>query len=176
MLDPEIVYAPTEDGWRLALCHWSPAGRPGEKKRHPVLMIHGLGANRLNMDLDDRYSIARAAARRGFDVYILELRGSGLSRAPHGRNRTRFSWGFADYADQDVPVATAAILERTGAPALHGVGHSMGGAVMSIAGGKFGADIEKLLLIEPIFLPPEIYNIQMRVEDHPAASEASRCR
>jgi lipase len=52
------------------------------------------------------------------------------------------------------------------------VGHSMGGAVMSIAGGKFGADIEKLLLIEPIFLPREIYNIQMRVKDHPLAGKS----
>lgn len=52
------------------------------------------------------------------------------------------------------------------------VGHSMGGAIMSIAGGLFGADIKKLLLIEPIFLPREIYKIQMRVEDHPLASKS----
>ncbi|MCD6584507.1 MAG: alpha/beta hydrolase, partial [Desulfobacteraceae bacterium] len=37
------------------------------------------------------------------------------------------------------------------------VGHSMGGAVITIAGGQFGLSIEKLLLIEPIFLPREFY-------------------
>lgn len=52
------------------------------------------------------------------------------------------------------------------------VGHSMGGAIISIAGGKFGVDIKKLLLIEPIFLPPEIYNMQMRVDDHPLAGKS----
>ncbi len=52
------------------------------------------------------------------------------------------------------------------------VGHSMGGAIMSIAGGKFGLDIKKLLLIEPIFLPPEIYKMQMRVDEHPLAGKS----
>jgi len=56
------------------------------------------------------------------------------------------------------------------------VGHSMGGAIMSIAGGKFGLDIKKLLLIEPIFLPREIYNIQMRVKDHPLAGKSIKRR
>lgn len=52
------------------------------------------------------------------------------------------------------------------------VGHSMGGAVMSIAGGKFGMDIRKMVLIEPIFLPREVYNIEMRVEEHPLAGKS----
>lgn len=56
------------------------------------------------------------------------------------------------------------------------VGHSMGGAVMAIAGGKFGIDIKKLLLIEPIFLPQELYSIQMRVEDHPLAGKSIKRR
>lgn len=125
-MEPEILYAPTEDGWRLALCHWAPLST-WQRKRHPILMVHGLGANRLNMDLDDRYSIARAAAKRGFHVYVLELRGAGLSRAPHGRDRSRFQWGFGDYAERDLPAAIQTVLERTGASQLHGLGHSMGG-------------------------------------------------
>ena len=52
------------------------------------------------------------------------------------------------------------------------VGHSMGGAIMTIAGGRFDVDIKKLLLIEPIFLPRELYTIQMRVEDHPLAGKS----
>lgn len=52
------------------------------------------------------------------------------------------------------------------------VGHSMGGAIMAIAAGKYGFDIKKLLLIEPIFLPPEIYKIQMHVKDHPLARKS----
>ena len=114
-MPPEVIYAPTEDGWRLALIHWRGAGPGhGPLRRYPVLMVHGLGSNRLNLDLDERYSIAQAAARRGFDAYVLELRGAGLSRAPHGEDRSRFQWGFSDYRERDLPAAIATVLERSG--------------------------------------------------------------
>ncbi|MCU0599660.1 MAG: alpha/beta hydrolase [Desulfobacterales bacterium] len=56
------------------------------------------------------------------------------------------------------------------------VGHSMGGAVMTIAGGHFGLDIRKMVLIEPILLPREFYTITMNVEDHPLAGKSIRRR
>ncbi len=56
------------------------------------------------------------------------------------------------------------------------VGHSMGGAVMAIAAGHFGLDVEKMVLIEPIFLPQEFYSLQLRVEDHPLAGKSIRRR
>jgi pimeloyl-ACP methyl ester carboxylesterase len=121
---PETTYVPTDDGWRLALHHFPPRG---ERRRHPVLMVHGLGANRLNIDLDERYSLARAARSRGYDTFLLELRGAGLSISPGGQDRTQFQWGFGEYAQIDLPAAVKAVLEITGAPRLHGLGHSMGG-------------------------------------------------
>lgn len=107
-------------------------------------MVHGLAANRLNLDLDERYSVARAARARGFDVYILELRGAGLSRPPGGRDRSLFSWGFSDYSERDVPTAIAALLERTGARALHGFGHSMGGMLLYAYATRGGSGIRSL--------------------------------
>jgi lipase len=56
------------------------------------------------------------------------------------------------------------------------VGHSMGGALMTIACGHFGMDITKMLLIEPILLPQEIYTMQIRVEDHPLAGKSIKRR
>lgn len=56
------------------------------------------------------------------------------------------------------------------------VGHSMGGAVITLAGGKFGISAEKMILIEPIFLPRDLYNIEMRVEDHPLAGKSIKRR
>lgn len=149
--DPEVLYAPTEDGWRLALCRFAGNGA-GVYKRHPVLMVHGLGANRLNMDLDDRYSIARAAALRGFDVYVLELRGAGLSRAPHGRDRSRYQWGFADYAERDLPAAIRMVLERSGAPKLHGLGHSMGGMLFYAAGARKNPYLRSIIAVGAPFI------------------------
>jgi lipase len=56
------------------------------------------------------------------------------------------------------------------------VGHSMGGAVMTIAGGALGLPIRKMILIEPILLPREFYTISINVEDHPLAGKSIRRR
>jgi len=56
------------------------------------------------------------------------------------------------------------------------VGHSMGGAVMTIAGGALDLDIRKMILIEPILLPEEFYSIKIKVEDHPLAGKSIRRR
>jgi pimeloyl-ACP methyl ester carboxylesterase len=56
------------------------------------------------------------------------------------------------------------------------VGHSMGGAVMTIAAGALGLAVAKMILIEPIFLPREFYKISINVEDHPLAGKSIRRR
>lgn len=56
------------------------------------------------------------------------------------------------------------------------IGHSMGGAVITLAVGKFGVAAEKMVLFEPIFLPSQLYNLQMRVEDHPLAGKSIKRR
>ncbi|MEZ4273047.1 MAG: alpha/beta fold hydrolase [Myxococcota bacterium] len=120
-------YATTADGWQIALHHW-----PAQRRRHryPVLMLHGFGTNRLNLDLDRRYSIARAAMRRGFDVYILDLRGAGSSKPPEGVVRALYHWGFGEYAALDLPAAVQFVLEHSGQTMLHGLGHSLGGMLL----------------------------------------------
>ncbi|MDY6824303.1 MAG: alpha/beta hydrolase [Thermodesulfobacteriota bacterium] len=56
------------------------------------------------------------------------------------------------------------------------VGHSMGGAVLTIAAGRFGVVPESMILFEPIFLPSAVYNIPLRVEDHPLAGKSIKRR
>jgi pimeloyl-ACP methyl ester carboxylesterase len=141
---PETSYVPTSDGWRLALHHFPPRGAP---RRHPVLLVHGLGANRLNLDLDERYSIARAARSRGYDSYLVELRGAGLSISPGGQDRVNFQWGFADYARVDLPTAIAAVLARTGARQLHGFGHSMGGMLWYAWGTRRPPELRSIVTV-----------------------------
>lgn len=58
----------------------------------------------------------------------------------------------------------------------YAVGHSMGGAVLTIAGGKLGVSFSKMVLIEPILLPEEVYGISIGVSDHPLASKSIRRR
>ena len=123
----DVLYAKTGDGWQLALHHWP---HRGKKKRLPILMVHGLAANRHNIDLDERHSVARAARDRGFEVYVLELRGAGLSRPPGGRDRALFQWGFEEHKNLDLPAAVALVRDHAGSEQLHGLGHSMGGMLL----------------------------------------------
>jgi len=66
----------------------------------------------------------------------------------------------------------ALFCERLGIGSAFAAGHSMGATVMTIAHAQFGLPMEGLVLIEPIFLPPEWYRIRLSVEDHPLASRS----
>lgn len=54
------------------------------------------------------------------------------------------------------------------------VGHSIGAAVASLAEAAFGPLAERMMLIEPIFLPEEFYSMHPTVRQHPMASKAIR--
>jgi len=121
-----LHYATTRDGWRVALHH-----RPPPRGGHgtPVVLCHGMGSNRFNMDGPGRHSMARHLQRAGYDVWVLELRGAGRS---HRRLRippVAYGWTFEDYVHHDVPAALRLVRELTGRPRILWVGHSLGGMV-----------------------------------------------
>jgi pimeloyl-ACP methyl ester carboxylesterase len=130
--DPdEIHFARTEDGWRIALTRYraepaAAAQRPGAE---PVIICHGIAANRYGVDLTDELSLARALSRSGFDAWIVELRGRGLSTQPRLFGAHRFTWSFDEYVEKDAPAAIAAVRAATGKERVHWVGHSLGAAV-----------------------------------------------
>ena len=74
---PTQHHASTRDGWRITLHHRPP--RPGAHGS-PVILCHGMGSNRFNMDGPGRASLARHLNAAGYDVWGLELRGAGRSR------------------------------------------------------------------------------------------------
>ena len=53
-------------------------------------------------------------------------------------------------------------------------GHSMGATVSMMANAAGGLPAAGMVLIEPIFLPPEFYRTRISVEQHPFASKAIR--
>jgi len=117
----EVVRARAADGWQLALG----ARRPGgAERRPPVLLVHGLSANRWMLDAGvEDFSLGTYLARRGFRTFALDLRGHGDSRkAPRGAAR----WCFDDYVRRDVPAALEAIRQATGQEQVLWVGHSLG--------------------------------------------------
>ncbi|MCB9684939.1 MAG: alpha/beta hydrolase [Alphaproteobacteria bacterium] len=84
----------------------------------PVLLVHGFAQNRFTWRVTGR-SMSAFLAREGFDVYNLELRGHGRSRALGAGNAT----AFAEY------VADARRVARALPDRPFVIGHSLGGAV-----------------------------------------------
>lgn len=123
---PECHWARTRDGWRLALYRHQP--RRGSH-RTPVLLCHGMSSNRWDMDGPGRISLARWLRRRGYDAWVVELRGAGRSTRPTWWNGKRYAWNFEDYVQHDAPAALQVVLRATGAAQVHWVGHSMGGMI-----------------------------------------------
>jgi len=113
----EVYRVPTEDGARIALGRYFPNER---KWQQPVVLAHGLGTNRFALDFDERYSLAQFLARRGFETWVLELRGRGVA----GRG---FDSSFDDQAKYDVAAALKAVRSaQPDAREVLWVGHSKG--------------------------------------------------
>ncbi|MGF1511231.1 MAG: alpha/beta fold hydrolase [Myxococcota bacterium] len=96
--------------------------------REPVLLSHGLGANRFNLDFNDdghgspRLSLARYLHHHGFDVWMLETRGSGRAKVPWNAR-----WSLLDEARDDVGCALESVLSESKVDRVFWVGHSKGG-------------------------------------------------
>lgn len=124
----ETFYVRAEDGWRLAVHHYRPQGGP---KGLPVILCHGLSSNRYSFDLPGFASLARFLRDRGRDVWVAELRGSGMSDGPGlFRSDVPYSWQFEDHLLSDLPAIIARVLELTRVSRVHWVGHSMGGLLV----------------------------------------------
>ncbi len=119
----EIQFGTTSDGWRIAVLRYRPEKPVGAA---PVLLVHGIAANRYNLDFNDDLSLARHLCGRGFDVWLVELRGRGFSLRPRLFSGLRYDWSFDDYAERDLPCAADVVTRATGARALHLVGFSTG--------------------------------------------------
>lgn len=123
-----LVRARAVDGTDLCMTLVRPPGTRAEDSPRPaVLLVHGFGQNRYLFDMPGR-SFAAHLAHGGFDAYVLELRGHGLSRTRGGAYAT----SVADYSELDLPAAVAALRAR-GANDVVLCGHSMGGVACMTA-------------------------------------------
>ncbi|XP_038894452.1 uncharacterized protein LOC120083031 [Benincasa hispida] len=71
------VSVPNSD-WKLALWRYLPSIR-APSRNHPLLLLSGVGSNALGYDLSPESSFARYMSNQGYDTWILEVRGLGLS-------------------------------------------------------------------------------------------------
>ncbi|HWE22914.1 MAG TPA: alpha/beta hydrolase [Myxococcales bacterium] len=138
----ELRFTAAKDGWRIAIARRAPRGEP---RSPPVLLCHGLSANRFSLDFGvPRYSLALALADAGFDSFVLDLRGHGDSR--RGRSR---SWTFDTYLLQDIPAALDEIRSATGSERVLWVGHSQGALLGLVAASTLASRIAGVVAIAP---------------------------
>ncbi|HSP78198.1 MAG TPA: alpha/beta fold hydrolase, partial [Myxococcaceae bacterium] len=146
---PELLRARCRDGWELAV-HLRRA--PLRRFEEPVLLCHGLAANRCTFDFEPPYSLAHYLAEAGFDCFTVEWRGVGQSRQPpRGRRWLRVT--VDDLVHLDAPALIELALARTGARRVFWLGHSLGGLVgYAVAQGPYGAKLAGLSALgSPVF-------------------------
>jgi len=122
----EVHRARTDDGWEIALHRYR---GPTGVDRPPIVLCHGVGANRHNMDLDGDRSLARFLRAQGRDVWLVDLRGAGDSDRASRKAGRRPGWTFDDHVRHDIPAALARVRAETGAEEVDWVGFSMGGLI-----------------------------------------------
>ncbi|KAK6931545.1 hypothetical protein RJ641_003338 [Dillenia turbinata] len=71
------VKVPNSD-WKLALWRYLPSPK-APTRNHPLLLLSGVATNAIGFDLCPGSSFARYMCDEGFDTWILEVRGAGLS-------------------------------------------------------------------------------------------------
>jgi pimeloyl-ACP methyl ester carboxylesterase len=122
----EVLWARTRDGWTLGVSHRRPQGP--RRRCPPVLLVHGLAMNRQAFDFGvEAHSLAVRLSRDGFDCFMLDQRGHGLSRRGPSRH-----WDLDDYLREDFAAALDAVRDATGEPDVLWVGHSQG-ALLGLA-------------------------------------------
>lgn len=133
-------FAPTKDGWMLAVRRIRPDS-PNPAKL-PVVLCHGLGLNGTFWTITDDHLPGQLAAR-GYEVFIVDMRGSGGSHRvglPGQLNRALRQtlirevggrdWNVDDQALYDVPAILDHVARETGSDRVNWVGHSLGGMLM----------------------------------------------
>ncbi|MFZ6046556.1 alpha/beta fold hydrolase [Pseudomonas sp. CR3202] len=115
-------------------------GRFGQEAARgvPVVLVHGSFSNRRFWYSPKGLGLGPHLARAGFDVWIAEMRGHGLSPRNQQYRRNR----VADYARYDLPAIAEFVREQSG-QVPHWIGHSLGGTTLAAAlGGQYLGEAE----------------------------------
>ena len=122
----EHLTTTTTDGWALPLRRVT-SGEP--KHGNPICIVPGYGMNSFILGYHPTgCSMEAYFAKRGFEVWSVDLRGQGDSEGPGGRP----DYSLADLALTDLPAILTAISENTKCanPAAHLIGCSLGGTIV----------------------------------------------
>jgi pimeloyl-ACP methyl ester carboxylesterase len=112
---------------QIALTHVGIYGE-SSKGKQPIILVHGSFTNRRFWFSSQGVGLARYLVEAGFDVWLMEMRGHGLSP----RNLDYKDNSLEHYAVSDVPATNEFVIEKTGLKPIW-LGHSLGGVLISTA-------------------------------------------
>lgn len=115
-----------QDTHNLHLMHISQAGQHGI----PILMIHGMVEDGRIFYHKSGKGLGSYMAQQGYDVYVADLRGIGLSTPKINATSTH---GQTETIQQDIPSLIRFVLEHSNHNKLHIVAHSWGGVYVNSA-------------------------------------------
>ncbi|TVU35460.1 hypothetical protein EJB05_17350, partial [Eragrostis curvula] len=97
----ELHYAPVPGTeWRLALWRYRPPPE-APKRNHPLMLLSGVATNAVGFDLSPGSSFARHMSMQGFDTWIVEVRGAGLSMRGSELGAANTNSYMSPYSDLD---------------------------------------------------------------------------
>jgi len=141
------------NGIDLTIFEW------GTRESETILLVHATGFHARCWDQVVQHL-------PGSHVIAVDLRG-------HGRSEKSGPWSWAEFGE-DISALVAA--ERLSA--IVGVGHSMGGHLVTQAAAAYPSAFLRLLLVDPVTLAPEAYRDgaarRMAEEPHPVARRRNR--
>jgi alpha-beta hydrolase superfamily lysophospholipase len=115
-----------QEDHNLHVMHISQPGHSGT----PILMIHGMVEDGRIFYHKSGKGLGSFMARQGYDVYIADLRGMGLSTPKVDSSSTH---GQTETIQQDIPALISFILKHSSHKQLHIMAHSWGGVYVNSA-------------------------------------------
>jgi pimeloyl-ACP methyl ester carboxylesterase len=166
----EVAHPMTRDGWALTVEHFAPA-RGAIPRKRPVVLCHGVLANRRFFEVDGEASLPAVLARDGFDVWLVEMRGRHDAGAP-GWYLGEHTYGYDidAFVREDMDAMLAYVVAKTGAHDVAWVGHSLGGMIAYARLGAIGEPrIGALVTVgSPGFFGPASHHLLRFYEISPA--------
>lgn len=124
----EVHIIQCSDGARISLHRYTSMGN--SKHGEPVFFCHGLGANKYNLDFDSKYSLAQYLSKKGYDCWLISLRGAESWSTKALITNEKWDFNFDTFVENDIKDAIDYILAKTGRKQIHWMGHSMGGMLL----------------------------------------------
>jgi pimeloyl-ACP methyl ester carboxylesterase len=161
-LNTEEFMIPAADaGIQLYLRNKAPSDMRTFSAEKTVLFVHGATyPSEIYFDLKvGGYSWMEYLASRGYDVYMLDVRGYGRSTRPAAMSQAPAAnppFANTEDASRDISAAVNFILKRRGVSKLNLLGWSWGTTTTALYTTRNNALINKLVLFAPVWVPPTI--------------------